>query len=344
MSGSILGTCSLMCPDEERRFREKEGLLHSFEIDASQNNLKRPKADPEKIIKCYSRSGPGKFMIHDLNQLRPGPVLLSTVKYLFTEIATRSDVDWTVIYDFIFDRLRAVRQDLTVQRLDVVITVKILEPIVRFHVYAAQRLCDRSLEEFVPKFNNQHLLECIKELLVSYDERDYEPKNFFCSNRAQIETLYVLLYLGECAAIERALSLPLEYRNSPTMQMALKISLAWYLRNYVQVCRTMVKLPPLLAMAAMSNLPRIRRDTLQVMSSAYNSAQLCYPGDDLRKILLFKSKEQLHKECRHFGLDVIDGNIRFQKCKFKVHEKERNPQKVFSDEMLHLFLPKIILN
>ncbi|XP_063974825.1 germinal-center associated nuclear protein isoform X1 [Diachasmimorpha longicaudata] len=344
MSGSILGRCSSMCPDKERRFREKEGLLHPFEIVESQKNVKKPEADPQKIIKCYSRSGAGKSMVHDLTQLRPGPVLLSTLRYLFTQIVTRSDVDWAVIYNFVFDRLRAVRQDLIIQRLDVSTTIKILEPIVRFHVYAAQRLCDRSLEDFVPKFNNQHLLECIKELLVKYDERDLESSNLFCSNRAQIETLYLLLYLGESATIERALKLPAEYRKSPTMKMAVKISLAWYVRNYVQVCRAIVKLPPLLAMAAMINLPRIRRDTLQVMSSAYNSTQLCYSGEDLRKLLLYKSTEQLHAECRNFGLDIINENICFQKCKFKVHEREGKLQKAFPDEMLHLFLPKIILN
>ncbi|XP_063974828.1 uncharacterized protein LOC135161303 isoform X2 [Diachasmimorpha longicaudata] len=290
MSGSILGRCSSMCPDKERRFREKEGLLHPFEIVESQKNVKKPEADPQKIIKCYSRSGAGKSMVHDLTQLRPGPVLLSTLRYLFTQ------------------------------------------------------LCDRSLEDFVPKFNNQHLLECIKELLVKYDERDLESSNLFCSNRAQIETLYLLLYLGESATIERALKLPAEYRKSPTMKMAVKISLAWYVRNYVQVCRAIVKLPPLLAMAAMINLPRIRRDTLQVMSSAYNSTQLCYSGEDLRKLLLYKSTEQLHAECRNFGLDIINENICFQKCKFKVHEREGKLQKAFPDEMLHLFLPKIILN
>ncbi|XP_011303258.1 germinal-center associated nuclear protein [Fopius arisanus] len=343
MSEGIVGTCSLMCPDEERRFRERKGWLHRFEIDDSQKHSRRPNADNKKIIKCYIRSGPGKSLIRQ-EELRPGPVLLSTLQYLFTQIATRSDADWAVIYNFIFDRLRAIRQDMTVQRLDSVTTIQILEPIVRFHVYSAQRLCDRSLEEFVPKFNDDHLLECIKELLVRYDERDRHPKNLFCSNRAQMETLYVLLYLGNCAAIERALSLPLEYKESPSMRMALKISRAWYLKNYVKVCRLIVKLSPLMAMAAITNLPKIRRDALLIMSAAYNSTQLSYPSDHLRKILLFKNKDLLHNECRHFGLEVIHGNIRFEMFKFKKEEKNGHLQKVFSDDMLNSFLPNIILH
>lgn len=65
--------------------REKEGLLHRFEIDVkSSKNGKRPKADIAKIVKCFERSAAGKEMAGS-NELRPGPVLLMTLRYLFTE-------------------------------------------------------------------------------------------------------------------------------------------------------------------------------------------------------------------------------------------------------------------
>lgn len=54
-------------------------------------------------------------------------------------IATRTDVDWIIIYDFIFDRLRSIRQDAAIQRIDVSMNIRLLEPIVRFLVYSAQR-------------------------------------------------------------------------------------------------------------------------------------------------------------------------------------------------------------
>lgn len=84
-------------------------------------------------------------------------------------------------------------------------------------------MCERPLDEYVPKFNNQHLLECIKHLLVLYDEGEIVPEEKrnledqvahlnINDKRAQIEALYILLYLGDTTALQRGLSLPRKYR------------------------------------------------------------------------------------------------------------------------------------
>lgn len=46
---------------------------------------------------------------------------------------------WNVVYDFIFDRLRAVRQDMVIQNIGGDEAIDILEKITRFHVYAGYR-------------------------------------------------------------------------------------------------------------------------------------------------------------------------------------------------------------
>ena len=43
------------------------------------------------------------------------------------------------IYDFMFDRLRAVRQDLVIQEADGGDTIDILEKAIRFHLYSDNR-------------------------------------------------------------------------------------------------------------------------------------------------------------------------------------------------------------
>lgn len=48
-------------------------------------------------------------------------------------------------------------------------------------------------------------------------------------------------------------------RKSPAIQLATKISLAWYLRNYVYVRHLVTQLPPLLACAFFCNLQSFRR-------------------------------------------------------------------------------------
>ena len=45
-------------------------------------------------------------------------------------------------YHFVFDRLRAVRQDLVVQSVRNEVTLKVLEISVRFHLYAGYKYDD----------------------------------------------------------------------------------------------------------------------------------------------------------------------------------------------------------
>jgi SAC3 domain-containing protein 1 len=51
-------------------------------------------------------------------------------------VLTNAEVPFNVIYDFIFDRLRAVRQDLVIQRIENEDAIILLETIVKFHIYA----------------------------------------------------------------------------------------------------------------------------------------------------------------------------------------------------------------
>jgi len=55
-------------------------------------------------------------------------------------IAPRRDVQWHRVYEFIFDRLRAVRQDMVIQRISGNSAIWILESSVRFLIYAGYRL------------------------------------------------------------------------------------------------------------------------------------------------------------------------------------------------------------
>ncbi|XP_070151377.1 germinal-center associated nuclear protein [Polyergus mexicanus] len=349
----ILGRCLLMCPEKERRMREREGLLHKFEIDKDTECMRRRKADPAKIIKCFSRSAAGQNMT-DPYSLRPPHVLLSTIRYLFIEIITRTDLDWVLIYDFVFDRLRSVRQDAVIQRIDININIVILKLIVRFHTYAAQRLCEKKISEFDGKINNKHLLECIKQLLVLYDERDYKNRNFlelheelekleYIDSRSEMEALYILLNVGNEEVLKRALTLSSDLKNSPAIQLATKISLAWYLRNYVRVCYLVQQLPPILACAFFCNLQSFRRNVLQIMSFGYNSKVLTFPGLKLQKLLFYKDISRVQADCNLFGLTFTNENVLFQKSQFNEQVLQANPEMYYASAMLHKFLPKILL-
>ncbi|EZA60969.1 germinal-center associated nuclear protein isoform X2 [Ooceraea biroi] len=354
---SITGRCLSMCPEKEWRMREREGLLHKFEITDETRNVKKPKADPAKTIKCFSRSAAGQNMT-DPYALRPPPVLLYTIRYLFTKIATRTDSNWVLIYDFIFDRLRSIRQDATIQRIDCTTSILLLEPIVRFHIYAAQRLCERNISEFDAKINNKHLSECIKQLLVLYDKCDRKDttdaksdievceefkKLTLNDSRLEIEALYILLHIGDQVALQKALTLSPDFKNSPIIQLAIKISLAWYLRNYVRVRRLVQQLPPILACAFFCNLQSFRRNILQIMSYGYSSKVLTFPGIKLQELLFYKDISGVQADCSLFGLTFTNENVLFQKSQFNEQIFLANPEMHYTSAKLHTYLPKILL-
>jgi len=54
-------------------------------------------------------------------------------------IVPSTALPWCRVYDFVFDRLRAVRQDMVIQRIAGREAMSILEIIVRFHIYASYR-------------------------------------------------------------------------------------------------------------------------------------------------------------------------------------------------------------
>lgn len=85
-------------------------------------------------------------------------------------------------------------------------------------------MCERDISEFDTKINNKHLLECIKQLLVLYDERSREDttddtkihkdlkKLVLNDSRSEMEAIYILLHIGDREALERALSLSLDLK------------------------------------------------------------------------------------------------------------------------------------
>jgi hypothetical protein len=93
------------------------------------------------MIKEFRRPAPGVIASRPCD-LRPASVLLKTIDYLFNNIVPRSEVPWCRVYDFVFDRLRAVQQDMVIQRIGGHDAVHILERNVRFLVYAGYSSSD----------------------------------------------------------------------------------------------------------------------------------------------------------------------------------------------------------
>lgn len=89
------GTCQTMCPARELRDREVQNRLHRFEMLAGTERDKRPRGDPLRAVKEYSRPAAGKDSTNP-SDLRTPAVLLKTVCYLIDDIAASSHLHpWT---------------------------------------------------------------------------------------------------------------------------------------------------------------------------------------------------------------------------------------------------------
>ncbi|XP_067009663.2 SAC3 domain-containing protein 1 isoform X2 [Anabrus simplex] len=328
--------------------REREGLLHAFEILPGTEHLRRPKADPLTTVKSFSRSAAGQQAPHP-SELRPPHVLKETIVYLMESIVPLDDVYWTIVYDFVFDRLRAVRQEMVIQDLNLRHCIEILEPIIRFHAYAGYRLCEEPMDHFDPVINRTNLLECLKRLLVMYEECvaiDYRDElgSVMLKHRPEMEALYLIVSLGSPEAIVRAINLESKWRTD-VVKLALKMSIAHWSGNYVRVCRDLPKLPVLLACAANQHLPAIRRHAFSVMSTAFSNRVGSYPTSQLQSLLLYDTEQQLLRDCQHYGISTDEKGIRFLKGTFNNKSPLISPRhaEITDDELRHHELADLLL-
>uniref|UniRef100_A0A1B6DSY2 SAC3/GANP/THP3 conserved domain-containing protein n=2 Tax=Clastoptera arizonana TaxID=38151 RepID=A0A1B6DSY2_9HEMI len=326
---AIRGICMDMCPKQEIILRQREGLVHILEQcdDNHESHSKqykkihrqKIKVDHNRMVKAFQRSAAGRNMLCP-EDLRPPDVLFQTVVYLIERILKNTYVKWPIVYNFITDRLRAVRQDMVIQQPTPEERLKILVPIVRFHIYSSYRLCTESVHTFDPKLNNTHLIECLASLIYLFD-----LDNTDSTTRWEIEAVNLLWNLGDSYTLTRFISLS-KTSNHQFLKMAKDISFAYLRNNYNGIFNIFTKLPVLLQMVLASHLPLIRRNALRTMNNAYSSKNLTYPLSKLKSLLKFNNDEEALNECKYYGLKVDNGNIHFLRETFD-HSVKLNTMK-----------------
>lgn len=84
-------------------------------------------------------------------------------------VVQNNERPWNEVYDFIFDRLRAVRQDMTIQQMDGPEAITRLEYAVRFYIYAEYRYNHGARD-----LKLQNLISCILFHLSVKKEEEFE--------------------------------------------------------------------------------------------------------------------------------------------------------------------------
>src|SRR5699024_9731672 len=85
--GTIVGTCTDMCPVSECIERERDRDLSVFEIVPGTGSSKVgdvPVCDRSKAVKKYKRAAAAKSV--DPSQVRAEEAIIKTINYLFTQV------------------------------------------------------------------------------------------------------------------------------------------------------------------------------------------------------------------------------------------------------------------
>jgi SAC3 domain-containing protein 1 len=210
-------------------------------------------------------------------------------------------------YDFIFDRCRAVRQEIVIQNFSCAKTLKLLEPIVMFLSLSMYRLNGSPMMVFDPKICLQHLQECLLKCLTCYDEMDrLGLKDYSQDNRVVIEGLYLMLNMDDTVALQRAIRLDPPIKKSFIISKSIHIALNFHLKSFYKVLKGIQELPHLLSAVASLQIARLRKEILHVFSIAYNSSALSVPFDFLQRLLIYDELEPLIRDLR--GLGIYDDN------------------------------------
>ncbi|EPS68617.1 hypothetical protein M569_06147, partial [Genlisea aurea] len=230
-SSVIVGLCADMCPESERAERERKGDLDQYErLDGDRNHTSETLA-----VKKYNRTAE-----REAELIRPMPVLQTTMEYLLSLLRKPYDHTFLGLYNFLWDRMRAVRMDLRMQHIFDLEAISMLEQMIRLHIIAMHELCEHMKGEgfsegFDAHLNIEQMNKTSVELFQLYD--DHRKRGIHVPSEKEFRGYYALLKLDKHPGykVEPAeLSLDLA-KMTPEMRQSSEVLFA---RNVARSCRT----------------------------------------------------------------------------------------------------------
>ncbi|KAJ8247072.1 hypothetical protein GJAV_G00258440 [Gymnothorax javanicus] len=311
LSKVFVGTCPDMCPEKERYMRETRNQLSSYEVIPNTE-----KVDHTAAVKEYSRSSADQEepLPHEL---RPLPVLSMTMDYLVTQIMDQGEENYRDWYDFVWNRTRGIRKDITQQHLCDPLTVSLIEKCTRFHIHCAHHLCQEPMMSFDAKINNENMTKCLQSLKEMY--QDLATREIYCPCEAEFRQYNVLLKLNDGDILREVQQFRPEVRNSPEVHFAVQAFAALNNNNFVRFFRLVRAASYLSGCILHRYFNQVRRDALRALNVAYTVAQrsTLFPVDDLVRMLMFRSAGEACDFIQQYGLNVCEGMVELNRTAFQ---------------------------
>nr|AFK36854.1 unknown [Medicago truncatula] len=301
--GVLLGTCSYMCPERERIQREKLRDLAVFE----RLNGNPRKSPPVLAVKKFCRT----ISIKDVqaSDMRPLNVLEDTLNYLLGLLDSKEH-PFEAVHDFIFDRTRSIRQDLTMQNTVNKKAIYMYEGMVKFHVISHHKLWGSMGDPNIASthhLNMEQLTKTLSSLFNLYEAN--RNSNDVHENEAEFHSLYVLLNLGSHSTpMGEPLSLWFSHVStsilkSKEMRFARRIVRSFRMGNYIDFFHTVAAEAPYLQYCIMEPyINEVRSLALSYIN--FGGYKLHpYPLFKLSKHLMIEESD-LESFCHSCGLET----------------------------------------
>ncbi|XP_055975521.1 germinal-center associated nuclear protein [Sorex fumeus] len=308
---TVVGTCPDMCPEKERYMRETRSQLSIFELLPGTDQV-----DHAAAIKEYSRSSADQEepLPHEL---RPSAVLSRTMDYLVTQIMDQKDGSLRDWYDFVWNRTRGIRKDITQQHLCDPLTVSLIEKCTRFHIHCAHFMCEEPMSSFDAKINNENMTKCLQSLKEMYE--DLRGKGVLCASEAEFQGYNVLLNLNKGDILREVQQFHPAVRNSFEVKFAVQAFAALNSNNFVRFFKLVQSASYLNACLLHCYFSQIRKDALRALNVAYTVStqrSTVFPLDGVVRMLLFQDSEEATDFLNFHGLSVSDGFVELSRSAF----------------------------
>nr|XP_043637067.1 SAC3 family protein C [Erigeron canadensis] len=300
---TLIGTCPFMCPVDERVQRERLRDLAIFErLDGNPS-----KSSSTLAVKKFCRT----ISTKDVRSMdiRPLAVLEDTLNHLLT-VFESSEHSFEAVHDFIFDRTRSIRQDLSMQNIvSGNQAVAIYERIVKFHIVSHYKL-RRSHESSdsnpnaspMHYLNMEQLTKTLASLYHLYDQN--------CKSNPEFYSFYVLLHLGsdrQPSGESLSLwfrSLPFSIVKSKEMMFSRRLLRHFRFGNYKQFLETIdAEASRLQYYVIEPYICEVRALGLSCLNDGGYKLNP-YPIEDISRYLLMEESD-VESFCKDCGLDIF---------------------------------------
>ncbi|TYZ57739.1 hypothetical protein PybrP1_001237 [[Pythium] brassicae (nom. inval.)] len=337
MSGGgsgALGTCARMCPRAEVLERRRTGEISRFERPPPSSASKDD--DFSLAVKKYRRAAAGQGELNR-SELRPPKVLLETLQHLFARVLPwrgcgfdwlgaevraasdgeaahvapeREQTDFLALYHFVSDRVRSVRKDLTVQRIEDASAIEMLEKSARFHILAGLRASQllsptqRREGDWSETLNEQQLASALAQLHELYRKHAVAADSSARASAGEFVAYDILLHIDDPRAVSFMLvKVPGDVRRSARVKRALALFVALQTQDFGGFLRRFARATALEKSLVLKHLPAVWRTAVQAMNKAFGKLDK-FPLEELAEWLRLGDADAARALCRAMELHI----------------------------------------